>query len=102
MADRYRELELERQRLLARSAQLRNDLGAQSTVLRTPLTVVDQARAGWHWLRQHPQWPLGALVVLVLLRPRRVLRWSSRLLWGWQLWRRARPAVQWLGARLPR
>jgi hypothetical protein len=102
MADRQRELELNRERLLARSAQLRLELGAQSAVLRTPLAVVDQVRAGSHWLRQHPAWPLGALAVLVLLRPGRALRWSSRLLWGWQLWRRARPTVQWLGSRLPR
>jgi YqjK-like protein len=55
-----------------------------------------------HWLRQHPEWPLGALAVLVLLRPARVVRWSVSLLWDWQLWRRARPAVQWLGARFSR
>ena len=102
MADCYRELELERERLLARSAQLRIELGAQATVLRAPLTVVDKVRAGVHWLRHHPEWPLGALAVLVLLRPARLVRFSARLLWGWQLWRRARPAVQWLGARLPR
>jgi len=102
MADRYRELELERQALLARSAQLRIELGAQSAVLNTPLKWVDKARAGVHWLRHHPEWPLGALAVLVLLRPGRVVRWSAHLLWGWQLWRRARPAVQWLGAKLPR
>ena len=101
MVDRYRELALERERLLVRSAQLRLELGAQSTVLRTPLTVVDKVRAGTHWLRHHPEWPLGALAVLVLLRPGRVVRWSAHLLWGWRLWRRARPAVQWLGARLP-
>ena len=102
MADRYQQLELERQRLLARSAQLRVELGAQSNVLRTPLTMVDKARAGWQWLHRHPEWPLGALALLLLLRPRRVLRWSGRLLWGWQIWRRARPAVQWLDTRLPR
>jgi hypothetical protein len=102
MADRYRELELERQRLLQRSAQLRVELGAQSGVLNTPLRLIDNARTGVHWLRNHPEWPLGALALLVLLRPGRVLRWSTRLVWGWQLWRRARPAVQWLGAWLPR
>jgi YqjK-like protein len=101
MADRYRELELERERLLARSGQLRVQLGAQSSVLRNPLTLADKVRAGARWLRQHPEVPLGALAVLVVLRPVRLVRWSGRLLWGWQLWRRARPAVQWLSARLP-
>ena len=61
MADRYRELELERERLLARSAQLRVELSAQSSVLRTPLTVADKVHAGALWLRHHPEWPLGAL-----------------------------------------
>jgi hypothetical protein len=99
MSDRYRELELERERLLARSAQLRIELGTQSSVLRTPLTMVDKVRAGAHWLRHHPEWPLGALVVLVLLRPGRVVRWSARLLWGWQLWRRARTGRKGIGER---
>lgn len=100
MADRHRDLELERERLLARSAQLRVQLSAQSGVLRTPLTIADKVHGGALWLRHHPEWPLGALAVLVLLRPARLVRWSGRLLWGWQLWRRARPAVRWLSARL--
>jgi len=101
MADRYRELEIERAGLLARSAQLRAELGEQATVMRTPLAVVDQVLAGAQWLRSHPEWPLGALLVLLLLRPRRVVRWSVRLFWGWRMWRRAQPALRWIRARSP-
>jgi hypothetical protein len=102
VADRHRELELRRARLLARSAELRMAVGQQAEVLRTPLAVADQVRAGAAWLRQHPEWPIGVLVVLLIVRPRRVFRWSSRLFWGWQMWRRARPVVQRIMASLPR
>jgi hypothetical protein len=102
VADRHRELELRRARLLARSTELRMAVGQQAQVLRTPLAVADQVRDGARWLRQHPEWPIGALVVLVILRPRRVFRWSSRLFWGWQMWRRARPVLQRIMTNLPR
>jgi hypothetical protein len=38
----------------------------------------------------------------VVLRPRRVLGWTGRALWAWQLWRRAQPLLQragWLPQR---
>lgn len=88
-ADRARELQLKRERLLVRSAELRFAVARQSQVLRMPLAVADQAVAGARWLRCNPQWPLGALVVLIVLRPRRALRWAGRAWWGWRTWRRA-------------
>lgn len=88
-SDRARELQLKRERLLVRSAELRVAVARQSQVLRTPLAVADQVRAGVGWLRRNPEWPLGALVVLVVLRPGRALRWAGRAWWGWRVWRRA-------------
>lgn len=92
----------QQQQLRVRSAELRVTLAHQSQVLQAPLAVADQVRAGAQWLRQHPQWPIGALALLAFKRPRRVLRWSSRLLWGWRVYLRAR---DWMGsatARSPR
>lgn len=89
------ELARRQQQLLIRSAELRVTLAHQAQVLQAPLAVADQVRAGVQWLRQHPQWPLGALVLLALKRPRRALGWASRLWWGWRVYLRAR---DWLGS----
>ena len=70
-----------RERLLLRSAQLRTEWAMQVEVLRAPLGVADQARAATRWLVQHPEWPLGAALLVVLLRPARALRWAS---YAWQ------------------
>ena len=85
------------QQLLIRSAELRVTLAQQAQVLQAPLAVADQVRAGTQWLRQHPQWPLGAALVLALKRPRRALGWASRLWGGWRVYLRAR---DWLGRAL--
>lgn len=78
------ELVVRQQRLLVRSAQLRLVLADQAQVLRRPLAVVDRAQSGLQWLYRNPQWPLGALVLLLLVRPRRAIVWGGRLLWGWK------------------
>lgn len=70
-----------RERLLQRSAQLRAEWGLHVEVLRAPLGVADQARAATRWLVQHPEWPLGAALLMVLLRPARALRWAG---YAWQ------------------
>jgi hypothetical protein len=77
-----------REQLMLRSTRLRQDLSTQVQVLRRPLGVVDQARDGLHWLARHPEWPLGVALLLVLMRPGRVLRWSSYALQGYALYRR--------------
>ena len=84
---------LRQQRLLARSAQLRLILSDQTQALRQSLSWVDQAQSGMAWLRHNPQWALGAVLVLAVLRPRGAIRWVGRLWWGWQSFKRVR---QWL------
>jgi len=78
-----------RQRLLARSAALRVQLAQDAQGLAGPLAVADAVGGAARWLWRHPEWPLGALVVLVVLRPRRAWRWASRAWWAWGLWQRA-------------
>jgi hypothetical protein len=79
---------LRRRRLLVRSAELRITIAGQSEVLKAPLALADQARAGLRWLYRHPEWPVGALVVLAVVRPQRTLRWVGRLWWAWASLRR--------------
>jgi hypothetical protein len=85
-----------RQRLLLRSTELRVAIAAQSQVLKTPLALGDQVRAGLQWLYLHPAWPLGALVALLVGRPQRALRWGGRVWWAWITLRRVQG---WLSAR---
>ena len=88
------ELALRQQQLLIRSAELRVSLAHQVRALHTPLALADQAWAGVQWLRRHPLLPLATLALLVLKRPRRIVRWSTRLLWSWKLYQRA---SNWMG-----
>jgi hypothetical protein len=86
-------LQQRQRRLLLRSSELRGRLAADAQVLRRPLALADQVRAGWRWLRAYPELPVAAVVVVALLRPRRALRWSWR---GWAAWRRWRRLQRWL------
>jgi hypothetical protein len=89
------ELQVRRERLRLRSAELRLHVAADAAVLVAPLALADQTRATLRWLLQHPQVPLLALGLMVVARPRRALRWAGRLWWGWGLWQRGQ---RWLVA----
>lgn len=82
-----------RERLLVRSAELRQRIAQDGGALAPPLALADGLREGWRWLRTHPEWPAGAALALLLLKPRRALRWASRGWWAWRLWQRARRAL---------
>ncbi len=89
------DLALRRQRLLLRSAALRDALAEQSVVLGPPLAAADRVQAGGRWLYRQRGWLAGAAVVVLVLRPRRAWRLLST---GWWLWRRARRLQPWLVA----
>ena len=84
-------------RLLVRSSELRSRFARDAQVWQQPLALADQVRAGWRWLRAHPEVPLAAAAVVVLLRPRRAWRLVWRLWAGWRLWRRVRDRLPPLG-----
>lgn len=76
--------------LQARSQVLREDWSHQVQALRAPLGVADRARDGVQWLARNPQWPLAAVALLVVLRPRRALRLANFAWWGWGVLQRVR------------
>ena len=82
------DLVLRQQRLLMRSVELRSNLTDQAQVFKRPLAVADQARAALQWLYRNPQWPLGALVVVAVLKPRRAIIWSGLFLLAWRSFKR--------------
>lgn len=94
-ADADLPLALRRERLLQRSAALRQQLLHDASVLEAPLARADRLLAALGWLRQHPQWPLGALLLTLLWRPRRVVTLGR---WVWRVWRWRQRAVRLLQA----
>jgi hypothetical protein len=91
---------LRRRRLLRRSAELRGTLAQQAQVLKAPLALADQVRAGVQWLRRHPEWPIAVAVALTVARPKRALRLVGRLWWAWTSLRRVRSWLALLPQRL--
>lgn len=73
LSRRNHELAERRQQLLLRSAELRNAFAHQSDFLKMPLALVDQLRVSMHWFGRYSVWPIGALTLLTLIRPRRML-----------------------------
>ena len=72
-------------------------LNQQAQVLRRPLALADAAQTGLQWIYRNPAWPIGALTLVLLLRPKRALVWGGR---AWWVWKRYRRVQDWL-ARPP-
>jgi len=80
-----------REQLVARSGQLRGELAIQAGDLAPQGLLTGGVRRAWEWVQQHPQWVVGGVVLVLAIRPQRILRWSGRLLAAWQIARRAAP-----------
>jgi hypothetical protein len=96
------ELALKRQRLQLRAAEQRLTLRRDLAALNPAFAVADTARAGWNWLRENPEWLVGGGVILLVARPRAVLRWTRRGLMAWQLAREVRRTLDALQVAGPR
>lgn len=91
------DLAAERERLLLRSAQLRERLQGRTQVLQPAFRAVDRVRGGVEAARTHRGvWLLAAaaLAGATLVRPRWVMGLGVRAWSGWQVYRRARPLVR--------
>lgn len=86
-----------REQLRARSAQLRERVGADASVLRPVFRVADRARGGMAAVRQNRGLALlgaAALAGAVLVRPRAMMGLGLRLWGGWQAFQRLRPLAR--------
>jgi hypothetical protein len=97
MNSRQFELALKRRRLQFKSDLLREEWIAHARGLTPVFGAADQVRAGYTWLRRHPELVVGTGVALAVVRPRAVWRWVRRGIVAWQFWRKGQ---QWL-ARQP-
>ena len=94
-------LAIERGRLLERISNERHLLGQQLQPVGDALETADRAvaavrKAGTD-LGQHPEVVAAGVVVLVVLQPGRVWRWSKRGYFVWRTWRLLRRKMSELG-----
>lgn len=95
------DLAVERGRLLERISMQRQLLEQQLQPVGDTLHSVDRAlarlRKGRDYLQQHPEVVAAAVVVLVVLKPSRLWRWTKRGFLAWRTWRMLRRELFALG-----
>lgn len=84
------DIALRRERIRARIAQERRDLGAALAPFAPAVSVLDGGWNAWRYLRAHPQWLVGGAFALVVWRPRGSLKWARRAWGAWRAWRQWR------------
>jgi hypothetical protein len=90
---RIAQIHARRERLLARSAAQRDELALLLAPLRPPLAVADRGIAAVQYARAHPGLVAIAAVVVVVLSPKRALRWARRAFAVWRGYRWAARAL---------
>jgi hypothetical protein len=95
------DLAVERGRLLERIDSQRHLLAQQLQPLGEALGTADRVVTGVRqcgdYLKRHPEWVATGVAVLVILRPSRIWRWSSRAFLAWRTWRMLRRELSDLG-----
>lgn len=72
-----------RECLVAQAAVQRIALAQNAEPWRAPLARVDQGLAALRFIKSHPTWIVGSVVLLAALRPGRIGKW---LRGGWVTW----------------
>ena len=72
-----------REHLVAQAALQRIALARCFEPLRPPLALADQGLAALRYLRAHPGWVVGGVILLASLRSVRGGKWLGR---GWMTW----------------
>ena len=99
--NRLAEFRDKRARMVARAAVERERLLMQLQACEAPLALADKGFAAARYLRQNPQWIVAAIVLLVVLRPRRALSWARNGLIAWRAWRWISQSLRGLAIRRP-
>lgn len=100
MSPRELELALRRQRLQLKSASQRQTIAQAAGNLAPVFAAGDRVRSGYLYLKQHPEWLIGAAIVLTIAKPRAMFGWVRRGVVVWQISRRVRRGVDSLLSKL--
>lgn len=84
------DLVLKKRRLQQKSAELRAEFADHAVALAPWLRAGDVLREGAHWLRRHPELVVAAGAIVVVARPRALVKWGRRGIAVWQTWTRVR------------
>jgi hypothetical protein len=79
-----------RERLVAQAAAQRGALARDIEPLRIPLALTDHGLAALRYIRSHPKWMVGGIILLAILQPRHVGKWLGRGWVSWQILHRLR------------
>lgn len=74
-----------RERLVALAALQRSALAREMEPLRPPLRLADQGLAALRYIRTHPGWVVGGVILLATMRLGRGGIWLRRGLMTWQV-----------------
>ena len=85
-----RHLHAHRAHLLQRSALLRQRAASELQHMQPALALGDRLLQAAAWVRRNPMYLAGALAVLLVLKPRAMLRATTRVWSLWQSWQQAR------------
>lgn len=85
MNKKLSQLSEKRERLVNQAAQQRVVLRQDVEPWRAPLALADQGISALRYVRRHPQWIVGFVIVLAVARPARVWKWLQRGLVTWQM-----------------
>jgi len=90
MNDKLLWLNERRERLVAQAAMQRRALAQNIEPWHTPLALADQGLATLRHIKRHPEWIIGGVALLAVLRPRHVGKWLGRGWVSWQVMQRLR------------
>jgi YqjK-like protein len=72
-----------RERLVTRAAEQRVVLAQNIEPYRIPLALADRGIYALRYIKSHPEWLVGVVVLFAALRPGRIGKWLGR---GWVTW----------------
>ncbi|OGA15379.1 MAG: hypothetical protein A3G25_15975 [Betaproteobacteria bacterium RIFCSPLOWO2_12_FULL_63_13] len=84
---RLLEIRTRRAHLMASAAVERERIRAQLRAWEAPFALADTGICAARYLRRHPQWIIGPIVLFAVLRPRRALSWARNGVIAWRAWR---------------
>lgn len=93
MNPRVLELALKKQRLQLQAAAQRVRILQTIESVSPAFGAADKARAAIGWAKTHPEVLVGTGIVLLVARPRFLLRWAQRGFFIWEGVRRLRSAI---------
>lgn len=93
MNRRLAQIHVRRERLVAKAAAQRDEVALLLAPLAGPLAMADRGVAAAVYVRTHPEIVLIAAAALVVLSPKRALRWARRAFAVWRGYRWAAAAL---------